>query len=43
MTRTMRGGRASKGVARMRGNPARKKRKPCRTRPPPTKVELASI
>ena len=31
MTRTMRGDKTSGGVARMRGNSARKNRRPCRT------------
>jgi len=34
ITRTMRGDKTSQGVARMRGNSARKKRKPCRTATP---------
>src|SRR5262249_4421185 len=34
MTRNMRGERASQDAARMRGNSARKKRKPCRTAMP---------
>ena len=34
VARTMRGDKRSPGVARMRGNSARRKRKPCRTATP---------
>src|SRR6185369_11215774 len=34
MTRSIRGERASQGLARMRGSSARRKRKPCRTATP---------